>query len=1468
MTRSEFAEMVRRLYLAGKITAAQSANMQHGVKIGSIAIGSMPLPWKDLPGRLTPEEFKDALFHAAVRLTPQAGKKLVSTGSRAKITNTPPEVEKFLRERLRNHLRGDYEGTMKQVAQGLAAGQDVRSWHKKMVLEQRAYIARQMTAGLGRALTEKDIEEVNRLGRLQNGYLQGFAAEVSARRILGNDFSQAYLVNRHLQYGGMGWGAWFRGNEIAEARGDGYVIIYDAQDDGRTCSPCREAAVNGPYLPGSDNVPYPGEVCRGHGLCRCKHIVRFDMEAWRRLKGLPEPDLAEKTGAMSEERKRTVALSVAQKEARKRRADEAKRKRKAEDEAIERARLEDEARIRKRRAEEEAAAAKASLPSRLSMFTALDQWRKDANVDTLRLRIDFETAGRSTRREPSAHLEEFRALVQAQLTENRLESKAILTHGLAESQQMEGALIDGVEVRWVAGMEKNAVATLMNVYINDLIGNKLPMELWRINHSLFFTDQDSKDDPYWADKYGKPDFKSAASGGDGAVMVYGGRALSVGTLAHESAHNLATEIYGGTNPAPDSILLPDGFRTSVETEWAWIIDEGESVVSEYASVAPDEDFAETFRSYVMDKAGLAEKHPMRFALVEKLLRGEGEREVRDLRPVHRGEVPAPRIGETDGEKKERRRLEHLRWKERKALEAEEAKRIAAGLGAPVPKGPDVSIKVPTDPAKDLATATATAKEDERLVAGASRAKYDTTRVAVEEAKKTLDAGAAEGEARDAEVKRLSKALTHLRWRAKRTSGDVLADVERRILEGEAELKKLKETPSETVLRKDEEDAELARLVRLGKEREEAERAEAARLAAEVTRLAEAALFARMEADRLEAERLAAEEATRIAAEIEAEKIRILEEKKEKKRLTHLAWKAKKAAEKSAALAVPKLSRPGPEIRADIDIIDAEVTRIRDKRSRGEVDTPEEKAFMDTRRTELGILWEEVKRSEDEDASLLAGPLPATGLPAKVHKPVLSLEREISRIEVEAIRISRRSLAGEIVPPDELDLVYGRRSKVEALEKERDASRLEDGRRASASGTVGPKKYRHVISLESEISTIEGEAGRLGRKSRRGETLTAAESDFLSKKDDRLVVLRKDLALSMAEDKTRLSTSGFASTPKTTTSTTAKAAIMPDKKLRPVMEISSDIDAWRGEVTRLSDILRSGTRLTPDDEKWYLSRMRVKQALDQELLDSRKEDADIAAAERKAAAKARGATAGPVNIKYRPDPKEKDALAGRTIDDLTRQGVDPDDALAAFKDILDRHPAIINTKSDILSYWKVGEERFKTQFETGTSMGANNNDLRARAEKPGLGYSADANVRRSERPVYGALRTDPNAGKSYGGRDGGFAWKVKDSVKERMTVTMGDSLGAFQSGSQMGTPMNDPGFEGIGSTWGQSDFIEYVKSKRTQADLDRFIGRIAYIEWQCQGQLLLSDIEWMEDRGRNLSADDVKWLEDRGVEVRR
>lgn len=1481
MTRAEFIEMIRSLVAAETITLLQASSLKHMVDIGDVAIAATSLPWRDLPGRLTREEFKDALRSAAVFLTPKnGGERLLASGEKPYIRKeTPPEVKKILRERLRNHFRGDYEATMNKLAKGVSSGGDVRAWHREMARENRAYIARMMTAGAGRALAEEEINEVNRLALNQGRFLKGFADSVSARRILGIDYSEKYIAARSRSYGGVGWAAWFKGNESVEGQGDGKVIKYIAVDDPRTCSPCHNAEIAGPYLPGASGIPYPGEVCLGHGHCRCRHEIVYDMDAWRELKGLAPkaPAKPPKTEEEKEAQRRRIAAKRAERARKKVLRDEMEAKAREEAKTLadlaekERAAKEVE-QFRARRLRDQARDAgiddtapleeiEARLKAlrtpieRLTMFNRVDNYLGETFSVERAEAIKEALRDRTIRNEDLDNLE---FAIYRELSWRPLDTTNVKLHGMTEARPMTGVMLDGIEVRWedVGRIKTNVTTTFVNLYVEEILGNKIPANLLRANSGIYFTEQSNSEDAYFAKAYDKPGFVSAATGGDGNVVVYGGRGISLKALAHESGHNLAAEVYGSPNPEVIKVKIGDE-RVAIKSEYQMILDAGkaedgtEFPPTAYAGVNSAEDFAESVAMYTYDRKGLKRYHPKRFALIEKLLRNEGEEIVRaairgDLKevpeeflvdlPEFDPEAPpvAPvRKGETEEERKLRRKLEHARWKERKRLEAEALAKEGRGDTTPVTTSSPViePPKVASTPTIPAAPGTKKPRKEETEEERKARRKAEHARWKERKAREREEAERAAGLASkdlEEEIKRAAEATKELdRKAAEVARAEMLAEESRRATE------------------------EAERRVREAKEKEEREREEE-------RRRKEHEEFLRLERLRIEAE-----EAARIAAEEEAERLRKVAEKKAKRAETHRRWKERKDAEKAAAAVAAALAAPGTptptsraldaietdlsahekkladlvylkasgipitpdedayikagrsttsrleaerdeaiaraakeaeakrlalksarlvsDIAGEISLIDLEVGRIRAKRLLGEPDSPEEKAFMDTRRKELDLLWEERKRSEAEDAEILAeevrlkkpGEIPLE-LGPKIYKPVLVAEGEITRIKLDVIRLERRERAGESLTSLEYDRKLTAPSRIMTWEKEVASSKEEDKelkRKAATRASLPPKKYRHVASLESELTTFGLEESRLRRKRARGETLTPDDIAFL-------------------------------------------------------------------------------------DSYYFKTR-----AIEDELVLSREEDIG-----REAIIATGRTVSSAVKLSTRPPQKKVDEMAERIKDDLRIRGVDPDEALKVFKELIDTHPVCIQTKVDILGFWAVGEERFKTQFETGASMGANNQQLRADAEHAGLGYSNRPDVERSLRPVYGYVNVPGNRAGHYGGRASGLRWVVKDEVRARMTTTMGDSLYPMKAGSQMGTPMLDPGFEGIGSSFTQESLIRYMESKRTKRDKEAFMSAIGYIEWQCQNQLSLSDCEAVEDVGGVLTREQKKWITDRGIKI--
>jgi hypothetical protein len=139
----------------------------------------------------------------------------------------------------------------------------------------------QAMLGKGNYLTPREQADFEERLQFHTGKFQDFVDEIALRRAQGKPYSKRYIANRLESYSGFGRGEMFRLSGIEEDDGD-TVEDYIALDDGPTCSPCHEAAAGGPYLPGEG--PFPGQVCKGRGKCRCRRSPRADKRKARQLK--------------------------------------------------------------------------------------------------------------------------------------------------------------------------------------------------------------------------------------------------------------------------------------------------------------------------------------------------------------------------------------------------------------------------------------------------------------------------------------------------------------------------------------------------------------------------------------------------------------------------------------------------------------------------------------------------------------------------------------------------------------------------------------------------------------------------------------------------------------------------------------------------------------------------------------------------------------------------------------------------------------------------------------------------------------------------------------------------------------------------------------------------------------------------------------------------------------------------------
>jgi len=115
---------------------------------------------------------------------------------------------------------------------------------------------------------------------------------------------------------------------------------------------------------------------------------------------------------------------------------------------------------------------------------------------------------------------------------------------MTDAEMLHSVVVDDVIVQWNDGV-LGARATVAQFLLEH---TKTPAPLWHANERVVFTRQANNEDPVWAVEYDDPYFVSEATGGDGTIVVYGGRVLDNHTYYHETAHNAATQMWGSVVP--------------------------------------------------------------------------------------------------------------------------------------------------------------------------------------------------------------------------------------------------------------------------------------------------------------------------------------------------------------------------------------------------------------------------------------------------------------------------------------------------------------------------------------------------------------------------------------------------------------------------------------------------------------------------------------------------------------------------------------------------------------------------------------------------------------------------------------------------------------------------------------------------------------------------------------------------------
>jgi lambda family phage portal protein len=173
-------------------------------------------------------------------------------------------------------------------------------------------------------------------------------------------------------------------------------------------------------------------------------------------------------------------------------------------------------------------------------------------------------------------------------------------HGMSDSVVMREVVVGGVKWKTEEGAEAAAADTMRQIHLAHM-----PQRVTSAVNVVVHTKQANEADAYWAKTYGITGFQSAATGGDGAMVVYNGKSADPSTFAHEAGHTIANEIWGTTDPPKASEY---GKAQQIEKP-----------VSAYGKAAPGEDFAEAVDLYTTNPQSMQRDFPRKYAALKNIM---------------------------------------------------------------------------------------------------------------------------------------------------------------------------------------------------------------------------------------------------------------------------------------------------------------------------------------------------------------------------------------------------------------------------------------------------------------------------------------------------------------------------------------------------------------------------------------------------------------------------------------------------------------------------------------------------------------------------------------------------------------------------------------------------------------------------------------------------------------------------------
>ena len=265
-------------------------------------------------------------------------------------------------------------------------------------------------------------------------------------------------------------------------------------------------------------------------------------------------------------------------------------------------------------------------------FFSLREELQKPSQEILRLKADLSSAYDTERKSPKAAQKKKAARliseIESQLKTARKKSEEDKTklvveyinknksdpekqdrHGMSEPEAQWSVDLGGLKVHSAEKVNKDSAAVQFAV---KLAGRKPPYPDEFLSHTtdVNFTAQKNSADEFWAARYKNPDHVSAATGGDGRVVVYNGKTMNLETFSHEAGHNFAEGLYGDMNPPIESYYAKSTQKLPE--------------VSRYAENSIAESFAEDVSNYFDRAKGLnsmEKTNPERYKVIKAIIDG-------------------------------------------------------------------------------------------------------------------------------------------------------------------------------------------------------------------------------------------------------------------------------------------------------------------------------------------------------------------------------------------------------------------------------------------------------------------------------------------------------------------------------------------------------------------------------------------------------------------------------------------------------------------------------------------------------------------------------------------------------------------------------------------------------------------------------------------------------------------------------